>query len=106
RDASLISQSAQSGLICVICGGPFDSWCKAGTRHAVSLPSRRAPQAQALRAADQEGVDVFDARLAAFAARQLVEQGLERDARFQPGQRGAEAAVGAEAESELARRLC
>ena len=66
----------------------------------------REPQQQALRAPDHEGIDVLDARLAAFASRQLVEQRLEHDARFQAGQRRTEAKVAAEAERQrLAREL-
>jgi len=48
---------------------------------------------------------VLHARLAAFAARQLVEQRLERDARFQPRQRRTEAEVVAEAERQVPLRI-
>src|SRR5262245_56735103 len=71
-------------------------------------PSRavtREPQQQALRAPDEEGIDVLHARLAAFAARQLVEQRLECDARFQPRQRRTEAEVVAEAERQVSLRI-
>src|SRR5215468_12581135 len=74
-------------------------------RGAPWLAVTRAPQQEALRAPDHEGIDVLHARLAAFAARQLVEQGLEHDARLQPCQRRTEAEVVAEAERQVSLRI-
>ena len=67
--------------------------------------SRREPQQEALRAPDEEGIDVLHARLAALAARQLVEQRLERDARFQPRQRRTEAEVVSKSERQVPLRI-
>src|SRR5262245_2110383 len=76
-----------------------------GLRGDPSLAVTRAPQQEALRSPDHEGIDVLDARLAPFAAQQLIEHRLECDARFQPRQCRTEAEVVAEAERQVSLRI-
>jgi len=62
-------------------------------------------QRQAPRAAHQERIDVLDLRLPALEGGEAGEQLLQRDARLEARERGAQAEVDAEAESEVALRV-